>query len=90
MRPTGIEPVTPSLEGSCSIRLSYGRKSSKYLLIMNLQILLLFAAYLNYLFVPDLCQFQTSPDLGFLLSEPYSGKYNKCVERTKCVLMRVN
>src|SRR4030067_2681932 len=25
-RPTGIEPVTPSLEGWCSIRLSYGRK----------------------------------------------------------------
>jgi hypothetical protein len=24
-RPTGIEPVTPSLEGWCSIRLSYGR-----------------------------------------------------------------
>ena len=24
-RPTGFEPVTPSLEGSCSIRLSYGR-----------------------------------------------------------------
>ncbi len=23
--PTGIEPVTPSLEGSCSIRLSYGQ-----------------------------------------------------------------
>ena len=25
VRPTGIEPVTPSLEGWCSIRLSYGR-----------------------------------------------------------------
>src|SRR3990170_3742224 len=25
-RPTGIEPVTASLEGWCSIRLSYGRK----------------------------------------------------------------
>ncbi len=24
-RPAGIEPATPSLEGSCSIRLSYGR-----------------------------------------------------------------
>ena len=23
--PTGIEPVTPSLEGWCSIRLSYGQ-----------------------------------------------------------------
>ena len=27
VRPTGIEPVTPSLEGWCSIRLSYGRNS---------------------------------------------------------------
>ena len=26
--PTGIEPVTPSLEGWCSIRLSYGQRSS--------------------------------------------------------------
>src|SRR6266850_3606255 len=26
--PTGIEPVTPSLEGWCSIRLSYGHDSS--------------------------------------------------------------
>ena len=25
--PTGIEPVTPSLEGWCSIRLSYGHES---------------------------------------------------------------
>ena len=25
--PTGIEPVTPSLEGWCSIRLSYGQMS---------------------------------------------------------------
>ena len=25
VRPTGIEPVTPSLEGWCSIRLSYGQ-----------------------------------------------------------------
>jgi hypothetical protein len=24
--PTGIEPVTPSLEGWCSIRLSYGQR----------------------------------------------------------------
>ncbi len=27
--PTGIEPVTPSLEGWCSIRLSYGHHSSR-------------------------------------------------------------
>ena len=26
VRPAGIEPATPSLEGSCSIQLSYGRK----------------------------------------------------------------
>jgi hypothetical protein len=26
--PTGIEPVTPSLEGWCSIRLSYGQRDS--------------------------------------------------------------
>ena len=24
-RPAGLEPATPSLEGTCSIRLSYGR-----------------------------------------------------------------
>jgi hypothetical protein len=24
-RPAGLEPATPSLEGSCSIQLSYGR-----------------------------------------------------------------
>jgi hypothetical protein len=29
-RPTGIEPVTPSLEGWCSIRLSYGRLFIQY------------------------------------------------------------
>ncbi len=29
VRPTGIEPVTPSLEGWCSIRLSYGRVLSQ-------------------------------------------------------------
>src|SRR4051812_32570487 len=29
--PTGIEPVTPSLEGWCSIRLSYGHHSNRIL-----------------------------------------------------------
>lgn len=28
-RPTGLEPVTPSLEGLCSIRLSYGRHAAE-------------------------------------------------------------
>ena len=27
--PTGLEPITPSLEGWCSIRLSYGQNSSQ-------------------------------------------------------------
>jgi hypothetical protein len=27
-RPAGLEPATPSLEGSCSIQLSYGRVDS--------------------------------------------------------------
>jgi hypothetical protein len=30
-RPAGFEPATPSLEGSCSIRLSYGRPLPSYL-----------------------------------------------------------
>lgn len=27
VRPAGLEPATPSLEGSCSIHLSYGRRA---------------------------------------------------------------
>ena len=33
-RPTGIEPVTPSLEGWCSIRLSYGRNKRASAIVM--------------------------------------------------------
>src|SRR6266850_7450104 len=33
--PTGIEPVTPSLEGWCSIRLSYGHVSDRADLIWS-------------------------------------------------------
>ena len=29
VRPAGLEPATPCLEGRCSIRLSYGRKMQK-------------------------------------------------------------
>jgi hypothetical protein len=29
VRPAGLEPATPCLEGRCSIRLSYGRKQGK-------------------------------------------------------------
>jgi hypothetical protein len=28
--PTGLEPVTPSLEGWCSIRMSYGHQEPKF------------------------------------------------------------
>ncbi len=35
VRPSGIEPLTYSLEGCCSIRLSYGRRFNYKLQIAN-------------------------------------------------------